>query len=71
MSVTEILAAGRKLGEKDKNEFLSGLGEIDFHDAWDRQIDADIKAGKLDGLAEEALAEHRSGKTRPLPGDEK
>jgi len=46
-------------GRKDKNEFLSGLGEIDFHDAWDRQIDTDIKAGKLDGLAEEALAERR------------
>ena len=59
MSVTEILAAVRKLGEKDKNEFLTGLGEIYFHDAWDRQIDNDIKAGKLDGLAEEALAEHR------------
>jgi hypothetical protein len=71
MSVTEILAAVRKLGEREKNEFLAGLGEIDFHDAWDRQIDADIKAGKLDRLAEEALAEHRAGQTRPLPGDEK
>jgi len=71
MSVTEILAAVRKLGEKDKNEFLAGLGEIDFRDAWDRQIDTDIKAGKLDRLAEEALAENRSGKTRPFPGDEK
>jgi hypothetical protein len=59
MSVTEILAAVRKLGEKDKNEFLNGLGEIDFRDAWDRQIDTDIKAGKLDRLAEEALADHR------------
>ena len=71
MSVTEILAAVRKLGETEKNEFLAGLGEIDFHDAWDRQIDADIKAGRFDRLAEEALADHRSGKTRPLPGDEK
>jgi len=59
MSVTEILAAVRKLGEKDKNEFLNGLGEIDLRDAWDRQIDTDIKAGKLDRLAEEALADHR------------
>jgi hypothetical protein len=59
MSVTEILAAVRKLGEKDKNEFINGLGEIDFHDTWDRQIDTDIKAGKLDRLAEEALADHR------------
>ena len=71
MSVTEILNAVSKLGEKEKNEFLAGLGDIDFHDTWDRQIDADIKAGRLDRLAEEALADHRAGKTRPLPGDEK
>jgi len=71
MSVAEILAAVRKLGEKEKNEFLSGLGEIDFQDAWDRQIEADIQAGKLDRLAEEALLAHRAGQTRPFPGDEK
>jgi len=71
MSVTEILNAVRSLGEKEKNEFLAGLGEIDFQDAWDHQIEADIKAGRLDRLAEEALADHRAGKTRPFPGDEK
>jgi hypothetical protein len=71
MSVAEILNAVRSLGEKEKNEFLAGLSDIDFHDAWDRQIEADIKAGRLDRLAEEALADHRSGKTRPFPGDEK
>jgi len=60
MSVTEILNAVRSLGEKEKNEFLAGLGEIDFQDAWDRQIEADIKAGRLDRLAEEALAERRN-----------
>jgi len=33
---------------------------------WDRQIEADSAAGKLDFLADEARAEHRTGKTRPL-----
>jgi hypothetical protein len=33
---------------------------------WDRQIAADAEAGKLDGLAEQALADHRAGMTRPL-----
>ncbi len=28
------------------------------------------KAGALEGLAEEALAEHRSGRTRPLDPDQ-
>jgi hypothetical protein len=33
---------------------------------WERQIEADGAAGKLDSLAETALAEFRRGKTRPL-----
>ena len=33
---------------------------------WDAQIEADAKAGRLDKLAAEALADHRAGRTRPL-----
>jgi hypothetical protein len=36
------------------------------HARWDAQITADSADGKLDFLAEEALAEHRAGKTKPL-----
>lgn len=36
------------------------------HTRWDRQIAADSEAGKLDFLIDEALAEHRSGKTKSL-----
>ncbi len=35
-------------------------------DQWDRQIEADAEAGKLDHLAREALAEHKAGRTKPL-----
>ncbi|MDF3150547.1 hypothetical protein P3C58_00990 [Mesorhizobium sp. XAP10] len=35
-------------------------------DMWDRQMEADAKAGRLDRLAEQALADHRAGRTRPL-----
>jgi hypothetical protein len=35
-------------------------------DAWDRQIERDIAAGKLDKFADEARAEHAAGKTKPL-----
>jgi hypothetical protein len=34
---------------------------------WDRQLEEDIRAGKLDKFAEEALREDREGKTRPFP----
>jgi len=33
---------------------------------WDSQIEQDERAGRLNALAEHALAEHRAGRTRPL-----
>jgi hypothetical protein len=33
----------------------------------DQQIEADIRAGKLDKLGQDALEELRAGKTRPFP----
>jgi hypothetical protein len=30
-------------------------------EAWDREIEEDIKAGRLDSLAEEAMETHRKG----------
>ena len=40
---------------------------IDFDaQAWDRQFEADIEAGKLDALAEKALRAHAAGQTTKL-----
>ena len=33
---------------------------------WDRQIEADVKAGKLDALAERALRDNAGGRSRDL-----
>ncbi len=33
---------------------------------WDRQIEEDVRAGKLDKLADEALAAHKAGKSKEL-----
>jgi hypothetical protein len=33
---------------------------------WDRQIEEDVRKGRLDKLAEDALAEHRAGKSKEL-----
>jgi lysyl-tRNA synthetase class I len=35
-------------------------------DEWDRQIEEDVRAGKLDKLAKEALAAHRVGKSKEI-----
>ncbi len=42
-----------------------------FEDLWDQQIEDDIKAGRLDHLAQGALAEFRAGLATPFPPDEK
>jgi hypothetical protein len=40
---------------------------LDFDAAvWDRQIEADSEAGKLDSLITEATADHAAGKVRDL-----
>ena len=35
-------------------------------EAWDRQLEQDVAAGKLDALAEKALRDHTAGKSSPL-----
>ena len=35
-------------------------------DVWDRQFEADVKAGKLDALAERALRDHAAGRSAKL-----
>jgi hypothetical protein len=62
----EIIEAVRRLDEEQKNEFLAKLGEIDFDNAWDRQIDADAREGRLDFLWKEAERDIQEGRTRPL-----
>ena len=41
-----------------------------FEDEWDKQIEEDAKAGHLDFLAKEALAEFRAGRTKEFPANE-
>jgi hypothetical protein len=65
MSVEEIERAIVKLSKKDRAKLLAWLAEMDSAE-WDRQIEADIKAGKFDKLAEKALAEHKAGLSRKL-----
>ena len=35
-------------------------------DGWDKEIEEDVSAGRLNKLANEAIAEHRAGRTKEL-----
>jgi hypothetical protein len=54
-----------KLSPEELKRFRAWFAEFDAR-PWDAQIEADAKAGKLDALAVEALAEYKAGKTREL-----
>jgi hypothetical protein len=55
----------RGLSAQELAEFRSWFAEFDAA-LWDIQLEADVAAGKLDALADEALAEHRAGRSRKL-----
>jgi hypothetical protein len=67
-TVAEIIDAVKRLTEDEKDEFLEKLREIEFEDAWDRQMQDDAKAGKLDFLVREADEAMQSGTLRDWPG---
>jgi hypothetical protein len=50
------------LSAEELAEFRQWFAEFDAA-AWDRQIERDAKAGKLDALADEALRDHAAGKS--------
>jgi hypothetical protein len=53
------------LSDEEIKAFSAWFDELRWQ-RWDRQIEEDSKAGKLDKLAAEALADFRAGRTRPL-----
>ncbi len=53
------------LSEAELAEFRRWYAELDAA-AWDRRLAADAAAGLLDRFADEALAEHAAGRSRPL-----
>lgn len=67
-TVAEIIDAVKHLNDEEKDEFLEKLREIEFEDAWDRQMEADAKAGKLDFLVREADEATGSATLRDWPG---
>ena len=55
----------RSLSSEELSEFRTWFIEYD-QQAWDQQIEADLKSGKLDKIISEAQAEFKAGKAREL-----
>lgn len=65
LSIQTIEQAIQQLPAHELAEFRRWFAQFD-ESIWDAQIEADAKAGKLDALAAEALAEYHDGKAREL-----
>ncbi|MFN7940983.1 MAG: hypothetical protein U0X73_05265 [Thermoanaerobaculia bacterium] len=63
--VDELERAVRELSSEQLAEFRRWFREFDAQ-IWDAQFERDAASGRLESLAEEALLEHRQGRTRPL-----
>jgi hypothetical protein len=64
-TVQDIENAIRQLSPEDLAAFRAWFAEFDAA-VWDRQLEADVAAGRLEQLAEEALQEFRAGRCTDL-----
>ncbi|MFL6594716.1 MAG: hypothetical protein ACJ8HQ_04655 [Chthoniobacterales bacterium] len=64
-TITEIKRAIVKLPPAKQRKLAHWFDEH-MEDAWDRQIEADAKAGRLDNLVAQARADIAAGRTKPL-----
>lgn len=55
----------RSLSSEELASFRQWFAEFDAA-AWDAQIEHDVRDGKLDSLVDEALRDHKLGKTTEL-----
>jgi nicotinate-nucleotide pyrophosphorylase len=65
-TVEEIERAVEQLRPPDFARFAAWV-ERKRTEEWDRQIEADAKAGQLDKFIDEALSDLREGRTTRLP----
>jgi hypothetical protein len=65
MTLHDIESAVAGLPTEELSKFRAWFVEFDA-EAWDRQFDEDVRAGRLDHLADEALRDLRDGRTTEL-----
>lgn len=65
MTIHEIEQAITELSPKELARFRHWFDEFDAQ-VWDDQFESDAKSGKLDKLANKAVADFRAGKAKEL-----
>lgn len=65
VTVADLEMAVAKLPGEELSEFRRWFVQFDS-DAWDREIEADAAAGRLDKLAEQAISDFHAGRCTAL-----
>lgn len=60
-TVAQLEEAVRQLSPQERAAFRAWFAEFDAEE-WDRQIEADVAAGRLDWLIAEAKADRQAGR---------
>ncbi len=64
-TVEDIEKEIARLPQDQLRKFRAWYEKFDA-DKWDAQIETDVADGKLDALAEKAIADHKAGKSKKL-----
>ena len=64
-TLEDVESAVLQLGGTDLQRFRQWFAQFDA-DHWDRQFDEDLRAGKLDHLADQAIEHYRLNRCKPL-----
>jgi hypothetical protein len=65
MSVQDLETAVTQLSQEELARFSQWFEEY-VADKWDRQIEADVRAGRFDAAGERAKADYEAGRCTPL-----
>jgi hypothetical protein len=64
-TIQDIERAIRQLSHEELAHLKQRIADYEW-EQWDKQLERDVKAGRLDTLAQEALQDLRDGKTTNL-----
>lgn len=64
-TLEQIEAAILTLSSNEFEKLKAWIANLDYQ-RWDEQLEQDIAEGKLDALAEEAIAEYKAGHCRKI-----
>jgi hypothetical protein len=65
LTLEQLEAAILTLPSNEFQKLKAWISDLDYQ-RWDEQLEQDIAEGKLDALAEEAIAEYKSGHCREI-----